>query len=95
MYGAAPLSSAIREYFLSLNMYLISGYGMSECAGPECLSDLANYESFEGDFYNSTGAGISGTNLIIAQPDKDGNGEICYRGRNRFMGYFKNEEATR
>jgi len=68
---------------------------MSECAGPECLSDLANYESFEGDFYNSTGAGISGTNLMIALPDKDGNGEICYRGRNRFMGYFKNEEATR
>jgi len=28
MYGAAPLSSAIREYFLSLNMYLISGYGI-------------------------------------------------------------------
>jgi len=27
MYGAAPLSPAIRKYFLSLNMYLISGYG--------------------------------------------------------------------
>lgn len=32
---------------------------------------------------------------MIALPDKDGNGEICYKGRNRFMGYHKNEEATR
>ncbi|EAR97244.2 acyl-CoA synthetase (AMP-forming)/AMP-acid ligase II (macronuclear) [Tetrahymena thermophila SB210] len=95
MYGAAPLSPAIREYFLSLNMYLISGYGMSECAGPECLSDPSNYDKFEGDFFNSTGAGISGTDLVIYQPDKEGNGEICYKGRNRFMGYFKNEDATR
>jgi long-subunit acyl-CoA synthetase (AMP-forming) len=27
MFGAAPLSASIREYFFSLNMYLISGYG--------------------------------------------------------------------
>ncbi|EGR28339.1 hypothetical protein IMG5_177990 [Ichthyophthirius multifiliis] len=95
MYGAAPLSPTIRQYFLSLNMYLISAYGMSESAGPQCLSDIKNYDVFDSNFYASTGASIQGTNLIIAQPDKDGNGEICYRGRNRFMGYFKNEEATR
>ena len=28
------------------------------------------------------------------KPDKDGVGEICFRGRNRFMGYYKNEQAT-
>ena len=90
MYGAAPLSPAIRKYFLSLNMYLISGYGnnltflfkffkqntkklifqilkgMSECAGPECLSDASNYDKYEGDFFTSTGAGLDGTTLIIA-----------------------------
>lgn len=68
---------------------------MSECSGPECLSDCANFDTVTADFYHSTGAGLSGTNLMIAQPNKEGNGEICYRGRNRFMGYFKNEEATR
>lgn len=66
MYGAAPLSPAIRKYFLSLNMYLISGYGMSECAGPECLSDASNYDKYEGDFFTSTGAGLEGTTLIIS-----------------------------
>lgn len=38
---------------------------------------------------------IPGTELKIVNPDKDGNGEICYRGRNTFMGYFKDEENTR
>ena len=32
--------------------------------------------------------------MKIADPDKDGVGEICMRGRNRFMGYFKNQPAT-
>jgi long-chain-fatty-acid--CoA ligase ACSBG len=37
---------------------------------------------------------MPGTDILIFRPDKDGNGEICYKGRNRFMGYFRNEKAT-
>jgi len=33
--------------------------------------------------------------MVIYNPDKDGNGEICYDGRNRFMGYYKLEDETR
>lgn len=32
--GAAPLSPNIRQYFLSLNIYIINGYGMSESTAP-------------------------------------------------------------
>lgn len=62
-------------------MYLISGYGnlklvillfsiystlgLSECAGPECLSDPSNYDKFDGEFITSTGAGLDGTTLRI------------------------------
>lgn len=95
MYGAAPLSAKTREYFFSLNMYLISGYGMSESSGPQCMSMATNFDKVDDNFYNSTGEAYKGTTMIIANPDKDGNGEICYTGRNRFMGYFKNEAATR
>ena len=45
-------------------------------------------------FMKSCGISYPGLDLIIANPDKDGNGEICFKGRNRFMGYFKNEKAT-
>jgi len=33
--------------------------------------------------------------LIIFKPNAQGEGEICYRGRNRFMGYYKLEKETR
>jgi len=44
---------------------------------------------------NSCGVSIDGTILKIINPDKDGNGEIIYRGRNRFMGYYKDLENTK
>ena len=32
--------------------------------------------------------------MKIDNPDKDGHGEVCMRGRNIFMGYYKNPQAT-
>ena len=37
---------------------------------------------------------MDGTDLMIANPDENGEGEICMRGRNIMMGYLKNEKAT-
>jgi len=59
------------------------------------MSDPLNYDVYDLEFLKSTGASIGGTDLIIMNPDHDGNGEICYKGRHRFMGYYKNEQATR
>jgi len=38
---------------------------------------------------------MDGCDLVIANPDENGEGEICMRGRNIMMGYLKNEKATR
>lgn len=37
---------------------------------------------------------MPGTDLKIDNPDENGEGEICMRGRNTMMGYLKNEQAT-
>ena len=42
----------------------------------------------------STGKSIPGSEIKIENPDRDGNGEICYRGRHIFMGYMHDEETT-
>lgn len=76
-------------------MFLINGYGMSECAGAETLSDPLNFDTFDGNFLASTGSPLEGSEIKIFHPDADGNGEICYRGRHIFRGYYKNEQATR
>lgn len=43
---------------------------------------------------DSAGRALNGTDLKIDNPDADGEGEICMRGRNTMMGYLKNEKAT-
>ncbi len=90
IFGAAPLSKFTRNYFLSLNMFLVSCYGMSESSGPWTFHiNIGEYLNLR-----SVGKKLQGTTMKIFNPGKDGVGEICVKGRNRFMGYFKNEKAT-
>lgn len=90
--GAAPLSHEIRNYFLSLNIPIVNVYGMSECSGPQTITDFFNYPNLGPGFLGSCGSALEGTEMKIVGGKE---GEICYRGRHIFMGYFKNEKATR
>jgi long-chain-fatty-acid--CoA ligase ACSBG len=69
-------------------MQLYNGYGMSESSGPAtaCFPHMPSFDS--------AGQKIMGTDIKIVNQDKDGNGEICFKGRNKFMGYFKNKKNT-
>eukprot|EP00920_Eleutheroschizon_duboscqi_P002664 GHVT01006247.1.p2 GENE.GHVT01006247.1~~GHVT01006247.1.p2 ORF type:complete len:340 (-),score=28.81 GHVT01006247.1:716-1735(-) len=80
-----------QKYFLSLGMPICDVFGMSECTGPETFS-LPKPGWFRP---GSIGRALPGTELIVFKPDSCGIGEICWRGRNVFIGYFKNKEATR
>ena len=66
-FGAAPLSNFTRGYFLSLNMFLISCYGMSECSGPQ------TFHVNIGEFLNLSSAGrkLPGTQMKIHNPDEN------------------------
>lgn len=44
LYGAAPMDPKIRSYFLSLNIFLINTYGMSESTGPQNFSDIYTFD---------------------------------------------------
>ena len=92
MFGAAPMQPTTREYFLSLNFLLVNVYGMSECAGPQNLE----IPKLDGAFnIKSAGTKLPGTQIKIFAPDNQGDGEICFRGRNTLMGDFKDEESTK
>eukprot|EP00742_Colponemidia_sp_Colp-10_P001646 GILJ01001765.1.p1 GENE.GILJ01001765.1~~GILJ01001765.1.p1 ORF type:complete len:678 (+),score=107.76 GILJ01001765.1:41-2074(+) len=86
--GAAPIAKTTLEYFMSLNMVLFEMYGMSESSGPETFNSPGKVR------IGSIGQVMPGTDLIVANPDAKGHGELCYRGRNVFMGYLKNDKAT-
>jgi len=86
--SAAPISKETLVYFLSLNIPLFEIYGMSESTGPQTINRPKFHKTC------SCGPAMPGSEMKIADPDKSGNGEICYRGRHIFMGYMKNDKAT-
>lgn len=89
LFGAAPLKKHSVEYFASLDMPLLNLYGMSETTGATTIQTLANFR------LDSAGWAIPGTDLKIDNPDENGEGEICMRGRHIMMGYLKNDQATK
>lgn len=62
---------------------------MSECAGG------ATVHTEEKKTLKAAGVALPGSDLKINDPDENGVGEICMRGRHVMLGYLKNEEATR
>ncbi|MFQ5524623.1 MAG: AMP-dependent synthetase/ligase [Thermoanaerobaculia bacterium] len=82
--SAAPITLDTLEFFLSLGIPILEVYGMSEVSGPGTLSRPDKFRT------GRAGFAFPGAELEIAE-----DGEILMRGPHVFMGYYKNEEATR
>ncbi|MBZ0110949.1 MAG: AMP-binding protein [Thermoanaerobaculia bacterium] len=82
--SAAPISKATLEFFLSLGIPVLEVYGMSECSGPATFSVPGHYIT------GSAGRSLPDCELSLAE-----DGEVLIRGPHVFLGYYKNEEATR
>lgn len=94
MVGAAPMKKSTFDYFKSLDLPIVNLYGMSENCGPETVAKPGNFKE------DTVGYAIPGTHIKIDKRDKteggqENEGEICFRGRNNFIGYLNNEKATR
>lgn len=102
--GAAPISKKTLEYFASLDMCIHEVFGMSESTGPHTVNTAGPGCTK----FCTVGRVMPGLELrLAAQQDTPSSsqtatgaatpaeGEVCMRGRNVFMGYFKNAAATR
>ena len=87
--GGAALNQDIIDFFESIGVVILNGYGITECA-PLISCNRNEYRK-----NGSVGLPIIGGHVKILNPDKNGEGEICYKGPNVMMGYYKDEEATR
>ena len=86
--GGAPLSSEIAETFESFGLTILNGYGITECA--PLLAANRDKMTKKG----SAGYPIPGTRIKIKDADENGEGEICAKGPNVMLGYYKDPEAT-
>lgn len=77
-----------REFYARLNMPVLSLYGLSETSG------ATTFQEFPMCDLAKAGVPTPGTKIRIYNPDENGEGEICVRGRNVFMGYMYREKET-
>jgi long-subunit acyl-CoA synthetase (AMP-forming) len=82
--STAPISVETLEFFISLGVPIMEVYGMSECTGPSTFSLPEKFS------LGKVGRAMPGTELALAE-----DGEVLMRGPHVFLGYSKNEEATR
>jgi len=89
MYGAAPLKQTSRDFFCSIDMPLFNIFGMSETTGATTMHRGNRFS------LDSCGAAMQGVDIKIDKPNPDANGEgeMCIRGRSTMLGYLKNEKA--
>lgn len=85
--GAAPMSREMKSFFLSLDLQIRELYGMTEVT-IHCISEKNL------DIMGTVGKSLDGTFTKVFNPDKNGRGEICMKGRNVFMGYKDDLEST-
>ena len=86
--GGAPLKPFLPDFFDSIGITLINGYGISEC-GPLVSINRPCFHDYE-----SVGLPLPETEIRFDNPNENGEGEICVKGRNVMLGYYKNEAAT-
>jgi long-chain acyl-CoA synthetase len=81
--GAAPLSVEVLEFFHSLNMLVIEGYGLTETSSSLSVNDPDDYR------FGTVGHAVEGCDVRL-----DADGEILVRSDTIFSGYYKEPEAT-
>ncbi|GAB6061992.1 AMP-binding protein [Deferrisoma palaeochoriense] len=87
--GGAALGPDTFRFFHALGVNLKQIYGQTEISGISCIHR-------DGDVkFDTVGKPIPETEIRIANPDPKGVGEVISRSPALFMGYYKNEEATR
>jgi long-chain acyl-CoA synthetase len=80
--GGAPLAMSVLQWFRSVGLHLVEGYGMTETGITHTPSSGRSHPGFVGD-------GVTGVETVIS-PD----GEVLVRSPMNMVGYFRNPEGT-
>jgi long-chain acyl-CoA synthetase len=81
--GAAPISQEILEFMSGLDLVIHEVYGQSEDSGPTSFNRPGKTK------FGSVGPAFPEVEIKLAEDE-----EILVRGKNVFLGYYKDKEAT-
>ena len=88
--GGAAFNKEVEAFFKRMGFPFTVGYGMTECA------PIITYDDWSVEKLNSCGKAAPNLEVKIDSSDPANvAGEILVKGANVFLGYYKNEEATK
>ena len=98
--GGAPLSPQLIKDFDAFGITILEGYGITECAPLVAVNRVGK------ERLHSVGTPVEGCQVQIDITENDRQdediaeygyptGEICVKGENVMLGYYRNEEATK
>ncbi|MBQ8022022.1 MAG: AMP-binding protein [Bacteroidales bacterium] len=88
--GGAAFNPEVEAFFKKIGFPYTVGYGMTECA------PIIGYAHWDKIKLGSCGQIVPNMEIRIDSPDPERvPGEVQIKGANVFLGYYKNEEATR
>ena len=89
--AGAPLKPTIRKFYEKLGFSVGDCFGLTETTGPALFNWAVPKPDGRGIHYAGP---LMGNELKINNPDKDGVGEIWFRGNMLMPGYIGNDEAN-
>ena len=88
--GGAAFNPEVEKFLHKIGFRYTVGYGMTECGPIICYSHWNEVK------VGSAGRAVMNMEVRVDSPDPEKiPGEVQVRGENIFLGYFKNEEATK
>ena len=88
--GGAAFNKEVEAFFKKMDFPFTVGYGMTECA------PIITYDDYKTAKLYSCGKIVPNMEMKIDSPDPVNiPGELLVKGANVFLGYYKNEDATR
>jgi long-chain acyl-CoA synthetase len=82
--GGAPLAKEVAEFFHSIDILIIEGWGLTECTTAASVNRPDRFR------FGTVGPALPGFEVRT-----EGDGELLIRSPTVFAGYYKDEEATR
>ena len=88
--GGAAFNKEVESFFKKMGFPFTVGYGMTECA------PIITYDDWQEEKLYSCGKAAPNLEVKIDSADPQNvPGEILVKGANVFLGYYRNEEATK
>jgi len=86
--GGAKLDPEVARSFFRWGLPIVEGYGLTETA------PVVTFNPMDPLKYATVGKALPGVTVEIAGPGEDGIGEICVRGANVMLGYYRAPALT-